>query len=404
MGRLRLVVILGSLTALGPLSVDLYLPGLPELTRDFGARASEGQLTLTACLAGLALGQLLAGPLSDRFGRRGPLLVGLVAYCAASLACALAPSIYALVALRLLQGFAGAAGIVIARAVVRDVSSGVAAARLFSALMLVFGVAPVLAPVVGGQLLHVTSWRGLFVTLALIGLPLLLATAFWLEETLPPERRGGGGWRQTTRTFRRLAHDRMFVGFALCTGCAFAAMLAYIAGSPFVVQEIYGVSPGLYGVIFGVNSLGLIACSQLNGMLVGRLGLRRLLGVGLVLGASAGCSLLAIVLVGGVGLAGILPCFFVVVASLGFVAPNATALALADYPDVAGSASALLGVVHLILGAASAPLVGVAGAESAVPMAALIAAFGVAAVAALALSRGHVVAQAPSPAPIYPDA
>ncbi len=197
-GRLKIVIVLGALSAFGPLSIDLYLPGLPELSHDLGAKAWEGQLTLTSCLAGLALGQLLAGPLSDRLGRRRPLLVGLIGYVAASVACAAAPSVYVLTGLRLVQGFAGAAGIVIARAVVRDLRSGAAAARLFSVLMLITGLAPALAPILGGQLLRLTSWRGLFVALAAIVLTVLVATAAWLPETLPPDRReGSGGWSQT---------------------------------------------------------------------------------------------------------------------------------------------------------------------------------------------------------------
>lgn len=384
--RIRLGLILGSLAAIGPLSIDLYLPSLPELTRDFGASASEVQLTLTACLVGLALGQLLAGPLSDRLGRRRPLLVGVAAYCAASIVCAFAPSVYVLVALRLVQGFAGAAGIVIGRAIVRDLRSGAAAARLFSILLAVTAIAPILAPIVGGQLLRITSWRGLFVTLGIVALVLLLATAFGLEETLAPERRGSSGWHETGRTLQRLLRDPVFLGFTLVIGFAFAEMFAYIAASPFVIQEIYGVSPQLFGAIFALNALGLGALSQVNALLVGRLGPRRLLAGGLALTVSAGFCLLAVVLAGGVGLPGILPCLFAVVASLGLVAPNATALALGDYPHVAGSASALLGVLPFLIAAAIAPLVGVAGTDSAVPMGVAIATLGAGAVAALGLA------------------
>ena len=388
-GRIRLVVVLGSLSALGPLSIDLYLPGLPELSRALGASTSETQLTLTACLMGLALGQLLAGPLSDRQGRRRPLLVGLAAYAAASFACALSPTIYALIALRLVQGLAGAAGIVIARAIVRDLRSGAAAAQLFSVLMLVTGLAPILAPIIGGQLLQVTSWRGLFVLLAASGVLLLLASAAWLTETLPHERRDEGSWRETTRTFRRLLRDRVFMGYALVLGLAFGELFAYIAGSPFVIEDLYGVSPQVFAVVFGVNSVGIVACSQVNGLLVTRVGPRRLLTRGLVAGALAGVSLLVVSLA-GIGLAGILPCLFVVVSSIGFVMPNATALALTEYPHVAGSASALLGLLQFAMGAAAAPLVGISGGSSAVAMAAVTATFGVLACVLLVLTRRAV--------------
>jgi DHA1 family bicyclomycin/chloramphenicol resistance-like MFS transporter len=385
--RVQLVLILGGLSAFGPLSIDLYLPGLPALARDLHAQAWETQLTLTSCLAGLAVGQLLAGPLSDRLGRRRPLLVGLAAYVAASLACAASPSIFVLVVLRLVQGLAGAAGIVIARAVVRDLRSGAAAARLFSILMLVTGLAPTLAPIAGGQLLRVMSWRGLFVILAGIVALLLLASAAGLPDTLPHELRHAGGWLETTRTLRDLARDRVFVGYALILGATMGQMLAYIAGSPFVLQDIYGVSPQLYGVIFAGNALGLVACSQLNAFLVGRVPPEKLLAGGIAAGVSAGLALLAVILVGSIGLPGILPCLFVVVSTVGIVIPNASALALADYPHVAGSASALLGVLQFLVGAGMAPLVGIAGAHSAQPMGIAVAALGLGGAVMVAVTR-----------------
>ena len=383
--RIRLGLIIGSLSALAPLSFDLYIPALPELTRDFGVSASEAQLTLTACLVGLGLGQILFGPLSDRLGRRPPLLVGLGVYCAASFACALAQDLYELVALRFVQGFAGAAGIVIARAIVRDLRSGAAAARVFSYLMLVTGLAPILAPIIGSQLLRVTSWRGLFVTLSAIGLVLLVASATGLRETLQAERRRRESWRHAARPFVRVLGDRAFVGYALVLSAAFGEMFSYIAGSSYVLQDIYGVSPQLYGGIFGLNALGLTACGQINAVLVGRVSPRRLLTFGVVMSAAAGFCLLAIVLVGGTGLRGILPCLFVMVSGAGFILPNATALALRDHPLDAGAASALLGGLSLLTGAVVAPLVGVSGSESAVPMAALMACFGAGGIGALVL-------------------
>jgi MFS transporter, DHA1 family, multidrug resistance protein len=378
--RLRVIVVLGALSAMGPISIDLYLPGLPELADDLHTSASAAQLTLTACLAGLAVGQLLAGPLSDRLGRRRPLLVGLAGFCAASFACAVAPDIVSLTLLRLVQGFAGAGAIVIARAVVRDLRSGAAAARLFSVLMLVTGLAPTLAPIVGGQMLRVTSWRGLFVVLGAVGFGLLAGTAALLPETLPPERRHAGDWRAIARTFHELARSRVFSGYALVVSFSFAEMFAYIAGSPFVIQDVYGVSAQLFAGIFALNAFGIVACSQLNGLLVERVGPRAMLRAGVVSAGTGGVALLAVILVGGIGLAGILPCMFVAVASIGLVFPNAAALALTPYPHVAGSASALLGLVNFIAGAAVAPLVGVAGDHTAVPMGIVIAAFGVLAI------------------------
>src|SRR6266487_2534179 len=388
--RVQFVFILGALTAFGPLSIDMYLPALPSLSRDFGTGASQVQLTLSACLLGLALGQTIAGPISDALGRRRPLLVGLTAYALVSLLCVVAPSVFVLVGLRFVQGCAGAAGIVIARAIVRDLHSGEALARFFSLLMLVNGLAPILAPLFGGLLLRFTSWRGVFIVLAVIGALLLLASATGLGETLPPERRQSGGIRATIMTFRQLLASRSFVGYALSCGLAFAAMFAYISGSPFVLQDIYGLSPQSFSVMFGVNALGLMTAGQINGRLVGRVPLKRLLAGGLTATATGGVALLAVVITGGIGLVGILPSLFLVVSSLGFVLPNATALALSGHPRSAGSASALLGVLQFAIGAAAAPLVGAFGARTALPMSVVIATLGCSALLAfMLLVRGR---------------
>ena len=382
-------MILGLLSAFGPFSIDLYLPALPELTRDLGASTSLGQLTLTASIAGLALGQLIAGPLSDRFGRRPPLLVGLASYVLLSLACAAAPTIWALIALRFLQGLAGAAGLVIARAIVRDEHEGVAAARLYSILMIVAGAAPIVAPVVGGQLLRFTDWRGLFVALAAVTSVVFVAAAFGLRETLPRARRDAKGLRQVGATFVLVSRNRGFVIYALTLGFAFAEMFAYIAASPFVLEDIHDLSPQQFSLVFAMNAVGLMAVSQVNRALVGRVGLRRLLGVGVAAGTTAGLSLLVVVLLDA-GLPAILPCLFVAVASLGVVIPNATALALTPFPHIAGSASALIGATQFAFGAVAAPLVGAFGRETAVPMAVAMATFGTLA-AVLFLSSRRLV-------------
>jgi DHA1 family bicyclomycin/chloramphenicol resistance-like MFS transporter len=370
----QLFFILGALSAFGPLSIDLYLPGLPAISHEFGASASETQLTLGVFVLGLALGQAVVGPLSDLHGRRRPLLVGLAAYAGVSLLCALAPSVYVLAGLRFLQGIAGASGQVIARAVVRDRNTGVAAARFFALLMLVTGLAPILAPILGGQILRFTSWRGAFVILAAFGATLLAVAAAGLEESLPPENRQSGGLRTTLKTFGRLLADRGFLGYALCTGLAFAAVFAYISGSPFVLQEIYGLSPQQFSLCFGGIAIGLVVGSQISGRLVGRVSPARLLAAGLISAVTGGIVLLVAILA-GLGLAGVLPALFLVVFSMGFINPNATALALSGRPrQVAGSASALLGVLQMVIAAIAAPLVGVAGAGTALPMAIMIAA------------------------------
>ena len=283
----RLVIVLGSINAIGPLSIDMYLPAFPEIARDLGSSASQVQLTLTACVAGLALGQLFIGPLSDRLGRRAPLMAAMLTYAVASVLCSLAPSAPVLIALRFLQGLAGAGGIVISRAVVRDLHSGAAAVRLFSSLMLVTGLAPILAPLAGAQLLAFTSWRGIFVVLAVLSALIAVLVALGLGETLPPERRSDNGVRRTLAIMRGLLRNRWFVGHALAGGLGFGALFAYIAGSPFVLQGIYGVSPQLYSVLFAMNGLGLIAGSQVNARLVGRFGPGKLLRAGLTSIATA---------------------------------------------------------------------------------------------------------------------
>jgi MFS transporter, DHA1 family, multidrug resistance protein len=371
------VLVLGGLSALGPLSTDMYLPALPALSRELGATVAQTQLTLSAGILGLALGQVIAGPSSDALGRRRPLLAGLAAFALASLLCIIAPSVAILTILRFVQGVAGAAGIAIALAIVSDLYAGSAQARVFSLLMLVSGLAPIIAPVIGSQLLAFTSWRGIFVTLALIGLVLLLTVTFGLGETLPAERRQRGGLAASLRAFRDLLLDRRFIGYALASGFAFAAGIVYISISPFMLQNIYAVSPQGVGILFGINALGLVIAAQVGGKLVGRVSSQTLLAVGVAASAVGGLALLAVVL-SGIGLLGILPALFVVVASLGLVAPNATTLALRN-TNTAGSAAALLGVLQLTIGAVAAPLVGLAGTATAVPMAAAIAAFGVAA-------------------------
>ncbi|MGX1545095.1 multidrug effflux MFS transporter [Streptomyces adustus] len=369
---LLVVLVLGALTATPPLAMDMYLPALPEVTRALHAPAATVQLTLTACLAGMALGQLVVGPMSDRWGRRRPLLAGLAVYVVATALCALAPDVELLVAFRLAQGLAGAAGIVIARAVVRDLYDGVAMARFFSTLMLVSGVAPIVAPLVGGQILRVTDWRGVFVLLT--GVSVALTAVVWarLPETLPPARRHGGGVGEALRTMRGLLADRVFAGYMLTGGFAFAALFAYIAASPFVVQEIYGASPQTYSLLFGLNSVGLIVVGQVNGrVLVGRVRLDRVLAAGLAVVVLAAAALL-LMATGAFGEAGLVPVaagLFVLMSAMSLTLPNAQTLALMRVRHAAGAASALLGTSSFLVGAIASPLVGIAGEHTAVPMA-----------------------------------
>ncbi|KRV47757.1 MFS transporter [Wenjunlia vitaminophila] len=367
-----MILILGTLSALVPLSLDMYLPALPEIGDALHSTTPRVQLTLTACLAGLALGQLVVGPLSDALGRRRPLLLGLAVFSLATFACAVAPDVPALIACRLLQGLAGAAGIVIARAVVRDLYSGLDVARFFSTLMLVSGAAPILAPLLGGQVLRFTAWRGIFVVLGAAGAALTVVVALWLRETLPPERRHTGGFRQTRRTVRGLLGHTRFLGYVLTGAFGFAALFAYVSGSSFVVQELYGASPQTFSLLFGLNSVGMVTMGQVNGkVLVGRVRLDRVLAVGLTASGVASGTLVVLVsgAVGNVGLAPVAGCLFVLTSAMGITLPNTTAQALVLTPHAAGTASALLGTVQFLIGAVAPPVVGLGGEGSAVPMA-----------------------------------
>ncbi|MFK4595449.1 Bcr/CflA family multidrug efflux MFS transporter [Streptomyces pristinaespiralis] len=369
---LLVTLVLGGLTALPPLSMDMYLPALPAVTDSLHAPAATVQLTLTACLAGMALGQLVVGPMSDKWGRRRPLLVGMLVYVVATAMCAFAPTVELLVGFRLLQGLAGAAGIVIARAVVRDLYDGVEMARFFSTLMLISGVAPVIAPLIGGQVLRVTDWRGIFAVLTVVGVLLTLVVVKWLHETLPVDKRHSGGVGQALRTMRGLLADRVFAGYMLSGGLAFAALFAYIAASPFVVQEIYGASPQTFSLLFGLNSIGLIAVGQINGrLLVGRVSLDKALGFGLAVITLAATALLLMTtgVFGEVGLFPVAAGLFVLMSAMGLAMPNTNALALLRTPHAAGSASALIGTASFLVGAVASPLVGIAGESTAVPMA-----------------------------------
>lgn len=369
---LLVTIVLGGLTATPPLSMDLYLPALPEVTDTLHAPAATVQLTLTACLVGMALGQLVVGPMSDRWGRRRPLLAGLAVYVFATALCAFAPNVETLIAFRLAQGLAGSAGIVIAQAVTRDLYDGEAMARFFSTLMLISGVAPIVAPLIGGQILRVTDWRGVFVVLVAVGL--LLTVTVWarLPETLEPAERREGGVGEALRTMRGLLADRAFTGYVVAGSFAFATAFTYISASPFVIQEIYGASPQTFSLLFGLNSVGLMAAGQLNGkVLVGRVPLVRVLGVGLGLTLLTSVALLVLTsgVFGEVGLVPVAVGLFVLMSAMGITLPNAQSLALMRTKHSAGSAAALLGTSFYLVGSVASPLAGVAGEHTAVPMA-----------------------------------
>ncbi|MER6829675.1 multidrug effflux MFS transporter [Streptosporangium sp. NPDC000563] len=391
-----LLAILGALSAVGPLAIDMYLPAFPSIAADLGSGQAQVQLTLTACLIGFSVGQVVAGPISDTRGRRGPLLIGIAAYAAASLLCAFSPSVYGLVGFRLLQGVAGGAALVIVRAIVRDLYEGAAIARIFATLMLVTGLAPILAPIAGAQLLAHTSWRGVFVALSVAGLLMLVFALSGVRETLPAERRERGGLRHTLTTFWHLLRDRPFMAATLAGGLNFAAMFAYISGSPFVLQDVYGTSAQTFSLVFGLNALGLTIAAQVGGRLAGRLDPARLILAGLFLGVAGAAGVLAAALF-HLPLPVLVTALFTMMCGAGLVLPGSGALALAGQPArIAGSAAALTGVLQFALGAVAAPLVGLGGEGSALPMAVVLAGFTLAALAAFAGLRG--TARSVSPA------
>jgi MFS transporter, DHA1 family, multidrug resistance protein len=355
-----MLAVLGALSAFGPLAMDMYLPSTPTIAAALHAGQSLVQLTLSGCLAGLAVGQLVAGPVSDGMGRKRPLLIGLVAFAALSVACAAAPDIWSLIVFRFLQGMAGAVGVVLSLAIVRDMYHGTELARVLGSLMLVFGLAPVLAPVIGGQILRFTSWRGVFGVLAAVGL-VLLAAGWFLPETLPQQRRTPPRFRQLLSDSRTLVRDRQYAGNALAVTFGTAALITYISSLPFIVEDAYHQSPQVFSVFFAINSIGLVLMAQLGARLVKRLPVPRVVVISLLLMSGGGLWFTVVAFTGHPPLAALLVPLFVFVASFGMVRPNATALALADHGSIAGTASAWLGALPFLLGAVLSPLAGLGG-------------------------------------------
>jgi len=366
----QLIVMLGLVTAVGPLSVDMYLPAFPAIADDLGITAAQVQLSLTACLIGMALGQLVCGPLSDRQGRRNPAIAGLAAYAVLSFLIALSPSAPVLIALRFLQGMAGGTGVVVARAIVRDLHGGVAAARFYSRLTLIYGLAPILAPSIGSAVLRVASWHAIFVALGVLATLLTLLLALRLPETLPAARRTGGGLGRTLRLAGPLFRDRAYVGYTLAQACAFGALLTYLSNSSFVLQDGYGLSPTVFGLLFGLNAVGLTLVSQLNARLLNRFATRTLLLASLAVQSIAGAVLVVAALAGS--LIGMISGLFLLVCTIGMCQPNATALALDGHADRAGTAAAVMGSLQPVLAAGLAALAGLGPIGTGLPMATVI--------------------------------
>ena len=366
--RRHLLLLIGALTTLSPLTTDLYLPAFPAMGHELHTGQAAIQLTLTAFLIGTAAGQLVAGPLSDARGRIGPLRASIALYVVLTVACAVSPNVATLIALRILQGAIASCSVVVVRAVVRDLYEGVAVARSLSRLMMITGLVPILAPFFGGQLLRVTHWRGIFVVLAVVGLAELVAMTRWLPETLPVERRRSGGWGSARSAYRMLLRDRHFLAAALTCSFAFAALLVYISVASFVFEHGYGVSAQEFGVIFGVNALFMVGASQINVRIVDRFAPRPLVLSALTAMSCGGVGLLVVALTRAGGVVGLMIPLSVMLFALSFIITNTTGLALADHPEVAGTASALVGCLQFVVGGVLAPVTGLWSEGSAIAM------------------------------------
>ena len=383
----RTILILGALSAFGPLAIDFYLPGFPAMAQAFATDEKHIQLTLAVYFLGLSIGQLVYGPIADRFGRRVPLLVGVGLFTAASFACAFAPSLDWLIGARFVQALGGCAGMVLSRAIVSDKCDAVGSAKVFSQLMLVMGLAPILAPMLGGLLVNLYGWQAIFIVLTCFSAMASLAVALGLPESLPanvPRQPLSGALRQ----YGRLLKDREYLGHALTGGIAMAGMFAYIAGSPFVFIQLYGVPAEHYGWLFGSNAAGFILVAQVNARLLAKRGPAFLLSRMVWLYLAAGLTLLGISALHTEQLWPLLIPLFICIASLGCIIPNASACAMSGQGARAGSASALLGCLQFSVAAAAAWLVGVLHDGSAMPMAMVISLCGILAVSiALATRR-----------------
>ena len=361
--RMVYIVILGALVALGPFTIDLYLPAFPVIENDLGVSQAAVQLTLTATTIGFAVGQLLVGPWSDRVGRRLPLIVATVLHVVASIGVALAPDLLWIGVFRVLQGMGAAAGAVVAMAIVRDLFGGLPLVRMFSRLALVTGLAPILAPVIGSQLLLVLDWRGIFLFLGAYGVLVLIAAVFFIVETRPKTTRAERGHSTMRERYRAIFRDRVFVGVAIIGGMSFSGLFAYLSASPFLFQDIYGLDPQQYGLLFAINSIGIVIGTQASSRLA------RVVGPQWILAFSTAVlfvSALGIVLLdlAGAGLIGILIPLWFFIAAVGFGFPMVQVLALAGHGSEAGTAASVLGAVNFGLAGIISPIVGLFGVSA----------------------------------------
>lgn len=343
---------------MGPLSIDLYLPALPELAAAYGTSESLAQVTMASCMTGLALGQVVVGPISDSVGRRPPLLAGLTVYTLTSAFCLVAPTITALIAARAVQGFAGGTAIVIARAIVRDRCDADTTARTLAAMMFISNLAPIAAPVMGGLLLEIWSWKSSFTVLTVAGAILVAAVALMTPETLPPARRSPRGLRTSTRQIGEVWGDTQFRTMTMVLALGSSVLFGYISLSPFVLQHQFAVSPLTFSMVFAANSVGLLLFGLVSMSLIARFGTRTTMSVGLTI-AVLGSSALILACTADAGLWLFLPLLFVTVSSVALVIPTATAIALSGQGDRSGTASGVLGTIQFGVGGLIGPAVSV---------------------------------------------
>ncbi|MCL2534148.1 MAG: multidrug effflux MFS transporter [Nocardiaceae bacterium] len=385
--RLGTIVALGSMTALGPFTIDMYLPALPDIAAALDSSSSGAQLTITGTLIGLALGQLVIGPLSDTLGRKRPLVAGIALHVVASVLAVFAGSIEILGVLRVFQGVGAAAAAVVTMAMVRDLFSGSTVAVVISRLMLVLGVAPVIAPSVGGALLVALDWRGIFAVLAVVGTAIALIAVFALPETLPAERRRPGGLGPVLGTYGMLLRDRAFVALTLVASVVMAALFVYVSGAPFVYQDQYGLDQQQFALVFSAGAFSMIGATQLNVRLLRRWSPQQIVQASLTAAVALGLVAVVVARFEIGGLPGFVASLWVTLAAVCFVLPNAPALALSRHGEAAGTAAALLGSMQYAIGAVVAPLVGLLGNTSTAVVASMTACLAVALATIVTSSR-----------------
>ncbi|CAM3068229.1 multidrug effflux MFS transporter [Paenibacillus sediminis] len=367
----RFALLLAVFCALGPFTVDMYLSSFPQIMKFFETNASMVQASLTSALLGLSLGQIIIGPLSDVHGRRKPLLFSMILFFISSIGCAFSPNVEVFIALRFTQGFSASAGLVIARAMVRDVYNGVELTKFFALLTTITSVTPLISPLLGSSIISFTSWVGVFILTGIVGIYLTIMTIWRMKETLPVEQRVSSNFKELLENYKSLLRSGTFIGYGLASGFLFAGCFAYISGSPFIYQKIYGISPQIFSILFALNGISLMIGAQLVKRLAGRISSHNIFLIGLLSSFIFSLAVLVVVFSHG-PLAALVIALFSSNISLGIVGPISFTLAIESQGHIAGSASALFGILPFLLGSVASPLVGLAGEYSAIPLGLII--------------------------------